>query len=204
MKFDLYSLYKGLYQRSYRNKHDDDFAVMTELAHDLVRNLFRNLYDQAALEKCRIEGIEIAKKIYEMEKNKPGLGRMYSKDIIRALKNNAYEIKIPYPIVPLWQENDYRGSLYVLTRDRYPGQCKLGATYMHVETRVQKYTQRYGYSVNLYFYAGEILNPFSHELEISRKYSHLRKSGNTCGESNEWYYMDPAMLKAEILRILNP
>ena len=153
---------------------------------------------------AQIEGIEIAKKIYEMEKNKPGLGRLYSRDLISALKNNTYEIKVPYPIVPLWQEDDYHGSLYVLTRDRYPGQCKLGATYMHVETRVQKYIHKYGYGVNLYFYAGEILNPFNHELEISRKYSHLRKSGNTYGESNEWYYMDPAVLKAEILRILNP
>lgn len=201
MKLDLYKIYKSFYQRSYRNKYDDDYAVMTELVHDLVRNLFRNQYNRAVVDKYIVDGIEIAGKVHEMEKSKPGLGRLYSKDLIRALKSKNYEIGVPYPVVHLWQEDDYHGSLYVLTSHVYPGQSKLGATYMNVEARVRRYISKYGYSVDLFFYADDILNPFSHELAIARKYSELRRSGNTYGDSNEWYYIEPEVLKKEILAI---
>lgn len=201
MKIDLYKLYKGFYQRSYRNEYDDDYAFMTELVHDLVRNLFRHQYNQSELERHRIEGIEISQRVYEIEKNKPGLGRLYSRDLIRALKQKNFEILVPYPVAHQWNENNYVGSLYVLTRKNYPGECKLGATYMDVETRVKKYIHKYGYSVDLYFCANNVMNPFNHELAISRKYSESRKAGNTYGDSNEWYYLDPKVLKEEILRI---
>ena len=202
MSVDLYKIYKGFYQRSYRDKYDDDYAVMTELVHDLVRNLYRNQYNTEALEKHRIEGIEIAQKVYQMEKEKPGLGRWYSISLIKALKSKDYDIEVPYRIIPLWLEDNYFGSLYVLTSNARPDQCKLGATYMDVDTRVSKYISKYGYNVSLYFHEVNIMNPFNHELEISNKYSHLRHSGNTYGDSNEWYYVDPEIFKNEILKIV--
>jgi len=91
--------------------------------------------------------------------------------------------------------------LYVLVSDSRPGQCKLGATYMDIDARVNKYINKYGYEVDLYFYEVDVLNPFNQELAIAKKYSHLRHSGNTYGDSNEWYYLDPEILKNEILSI---
>jgi len=202
MSLDLYQVYKSFYQRSYRDKYDDDYAVMTEMIHDLVRNLFINQYDEVIKEKLRIEGIEIAQKLYEMERSKSGLGRWYSINLIKALKQNDYEIEVPYQVAPRWLENDYLGTLYVLVSDSRPGQCKLGATYMDIDARVNKYINKYGYEVDLYFYEVDVLNPFNQELAIAKKYSHLRHSGNTYGDSNEWYYLDPEVFKNEILQIV--
>ena len=139
MPLDLYKMYKGFYQRSYRDKDDDDYAVMTELIHDLVRNLYINQHKPEALEKHRIEGIEIAQKLHQMEKEKYGLGRFFSISLLKALKNKDYEIVVPYRIIPLWLEDNDVGSLYVLTSNARPGQCKIGATYMDVDIRVSKY-----------------------------------------------------------------
>ena len=201
MPLDLYKMYKGFYQRSYRDKDDDDYAVMTELIHDLVRNLYINQHKPEALEKHRIEGIEIAQKLHQMEKEKYGLGRFFSISLLKALKNKDYEIVVPYRIIPLWLEDNDVGSLYVLTSNARPGQCKIGATYMDVDIRVSKYVSKYGYNVNLYFRQKNIMNPFNRKLEISKKYSHLRHSGNTFCDSNEWYCIAPEILKNEILQI---
>ena len=174
---------------------------MTEISKDLIKRLFLNQSNPEELEEIRLEGIEIAKNLLELERCKDGLGRYYSLALIKALEANNFEINVPYQVIPRWQENNYFGCLYVLTSNVRPDQCKLGATYMDIDTRVAKYISKFGYQVEVYFSRNDVLNPFTQELIISNKYRDNRFSGNTPGDSNEWFYLYPETLQNEILSI---
>ena len=198
---DLFKIYKGFYQRSYRSPEDGDYAGMTQISEDIIKRLFLNQSNPKELDEIRLEGIDIAKILLAMEMRKGGLGRFYSLALIKALEANNFEINVPYQVIPRWQENNYFGCLYVLTSNVRPDQCKLGATYMDIDTRVAKYISKFGYQVEVYFSRNDVLNPFTQELIISNKYRDNRFSGNTPGDSNEWFYLYPETLQNEILSI---
>ena len=198
---DLFSIYKKFYQRSHGNPSDYDYEVMTELAHDLVKNLYMCRFDEDKREIAIAESIEITKALKKMEFNKSGIRTYHSPWLLWALERDEYTIDVPFPVKPRWDEPDY-GYIYIFTSESRPGECKLGATSMDINTRAKKYINKYGYSVDVYYTSPQILNPFQYELAIGGRYKEFRCIGNTIGDSIEWYNLDPTILRNEILNIL--
>ena len=197
---DLFSIYKKFYQRSHSNPHDYDYQVMTEVVHDLVKNLYICRFDETKREVILAESIEIAKRIRKIELGKERLRTYYSPWLLRALEANEYTIDVPFPVKPRWEEPDF-GHLYIFISDLRPGECKLGATSMDIITRANKYINKYGYNVEVYYTSPQILNPFQYELIIGARYKKYRCIGNASGDSIEWYNLDPRILRDEILKI---
>jgi hypothetical protein len=175
--------------------------MMTELVHDLVKNLYMCHFDEAKRKMVLDASIEIARELRKMEREKDRLRTYYSPWLLTALERDEYTIDVPFPVKPRWDEPDY-GRLYIFTSKVRPGECKLGATSMDIKIRANKYKNKYGYSVEIYYASPEIVNPFQYELAIGGKYRQLRCIGNTSGDSIEWYNLDPMILRDEILNIL--
>jgi hypothetical protein len=206
MALDLYDeVYKRFYQRSYRSSEDYDLLEMTQLAHDLVRNLFR-IQTKSEISKDDIDNaLNTAQKLYDLETSYGGFGIFFSKRLIKALETADYEIKIPKHKMSSWlEEEDHLGTIYVLTANSRPGQCKLGVTQGILEERISKYQHRHHYSVDLYFYRADIPTPFRHEEAITKKFLIHKNSSNSEGGSNEWFFLDPNVLKKEIMKIKAP
>jgi hypothetical protein len=203
MALDLYDeVYKRFYQRSYRSSEDYDLLEMTQLAHDLVRNLYR-IQTKSEISKDDIDNaLNTAQKLYDLETSYGGFGIIFSKRLIKALETTDYEIKIPKHKMSSWlEEEDHLGTLYVLTANSRPGQCKLGVTQGILEERISKYQHKHHYSVELYFYRADIPTPFRHEEAITKKFLIHKNSSNSEGGSNEWFFLEPDKLKSEILAI---
>ena len=203
MALDLYDqVYKRFYQRSYRSSEDYDLLEMTQLAHDLVRNLFR-IQTKSEISKDDIDNaLNTARKLHDLEKSYGGFGIIFSKRLIKALETADFEIRLPKHKISSWlEEEDHLGTLYVLTAKSRPGQCKLGVTQGFLEDRISKYQHRHHYSVDLYFYRADIPTPFRHEETITKKFLAYKNSDNADGGSNEWFFLEPNMLKREILAI---
>jgi hypothetical protein len=203
MALDLYDeVYKRFYQRSYRSSEDYDLLEMTQLAHDLVRNLFR-IQTKSEISKDDIDNaLNTARKLHDLEKSYGGFGIIFSKRLIKALETVDFEIRLPKHKISSWlEEEDHLGTLYVLTAKSRPGQCKLGVTQGFLEDRISKYQHRHHYSVDLYFYRADIPTPFRHEEAITKKFLADKNSDNADGGSNEWFFLEPDMLKKEILAI---
>jgi len=206
MALDLYDeVYKRFYQRSYRSSEDYDLLEMTQLAHDLVRNLYR-IQTKSEISKDDIDNaLNTAQKLYDLETSYGGFGIFFSKRLIKALETADYEIKIPKHKMSSWlEEEDHLGTIYVLTANSRPGQCKLGVTQGILEERISKYQHRHHYSVDLYFYRADIPTPFRHEEAITKKFLIHKNSSNSEGGSNEWFFLDPNVLKKEIMKIKAP
>ena len=201
MSLDLYKTYKGFYQRWHRNPDDHDLYEMKELSYELARNLFRNMYHKTMTPEVLAEAIEAAKNLRDMEFDRGGFGVYYSTNLLDALMSGDYRINVPYLKILSWTEkSNYYGNLYVLVSVYRPEQCKLGVT-RDIDTRINKYISKHGYVVDLYFLRQDILSPYMHEQRIAKKYQKFRHSGNYEGGSIEWYYLDPEILKKEILEI---
>ena len=192
---NLWDSYKSFYQRSYRsNEFDYYFDLkneMTRIAHDIVH---LNLGKKEILTK--------AEKLYRLEVQiNPRV--LFSKNIITAVKKNNFYIEIPNEIN---HKNIYKnipGYIYIFTSSKTKsGQSKIGATVsMSVEERAFKYSEKYGYHVNI-FYQLRHKDPFTLEDTIKKKINDLKVSGNVHGDSIEWYYIKPSLLKETILNIL--
>lgn len=203
MPLDLYNeVYKRFYQRSYRSSEDYDLLEMTQLAHDLVRNLYR-IQTKSKISKDDIDNaLNTARKLHDLETSYGAFGVIFSKRLIKALETDDYEIKLPKHKISSWlEEEDHLGTLYVLTAKSRPGQCKLGVTQGILEERISKYQHRHHYSVDLYFYRADIPTPFRHEEAITKKFLAYKNSSNSEGGSNEWFFLNPNILKKEILAI---
>ena len=203
MALDLYDeVYKRFYQRSYRSSEDCDLLEMTQLAHDLVRNLYR-IQNKSEISKEDIDSaLNTARKLYDLETSYGGFGIIFSKRLIKALETAKYEINIPKHKMSSWlEEEDHLGTLYVLTASSRPGQCKLGVTQGFLEERISKYQHKHHYSVELYFYRADIPTPFRHEEAITKKFLANKNSDNADGGFNEWFFLDPNALKKEIIKI---
>ena len=203
MPLDLYDqVYKRFYQRSYRYPDDWDLLEMTQLAHDLVRNLYR-IQAKRSISKDNVEdALNTARNLLDLEKSYGGFGVHLSRRLIRAIESDDYEIKVPKHKMSSWlEEEDHWGTLYVLTAKSRPGQCKLGVTQGNLEERISKYQHRHHYSVELYFSRTNIPTPFRYEETITKKLLAHKNSDNANGGSSEWFFLDPKVLKKEILKI---
>jgi len=99
------------------------------------------------------------------------------------------------------EEDNHLGTLYVLTAKSRSGQCKLGVTQGNLEKRINNYMHRHGYAVKLYFFRHDIPTPFRYEEAITKKYLTYKNTNNSDGHSNEWFFLNPEILKSEILSI---
>ena len=203
MPLDLYDqVYKRFYQRSYRYPDDWDLLEMTQLVHDLVRNLYRIQIKRAISKDDIDDALNTAHNLCNLEISYGGFSTIFSKRLIRALEDDDFEIKVPKHKMSSWlEEEDHLGTLYVLTAKSRPGQCKLGVTQGNLEERISKYQYRHNYSVELYFSRTDIAMPFRHEEAITKKFLSHKNSNNAEGGSNEWFFLDPMILKKEIQKI---
>jgi hypothetical protein len=203
MPIDLYDeVYKRFYQRSYRYPEDYDLLEMSQLAHDLIRNLYRIQMKGLISQDDINNALNAANTLLDLEIIYGGFSILFSRRLITALEKNVYEIKVPKHKMSSWlEEEDHLGTLYVLTAKSRPGQCKLGVTQGNLEERIIKYQYRHHYSVDLYFFKHDIPTPFRHEEAITKKFLMYKNSNISDGQSNEWFFLDPIKLKKEILKI---
>ena len=202
MPLDLYRTYKKFYQRSYRNPEDQDLLEMTQIVHDLVRNLYR-IQSKRELSKEELGfAFSTARNLFDLEKSYGGFSVIFSRNLLKAFEINDFEIQLPKHKISSWLEEDnHLGTLYVLTAKSRPDQTKLGVTQGFLDERIAKYQHRHGYSVDIYFYRHDVPTPFRHEEAITKKYLEHKFSGNSDGGSNEWFYLSPEVLKNEIENI---
>jgi hypothetical protein len=196
MTVDLFKSYKKFYQRWYARKSSPIRIQMKDLAHDLVKYLYENrsAYNQNLVKDRAIEMAEFLLQI-EMKSH---FENLVSPEIIEALNSGQFIIDVPYPVARRWNTDYMTGHVYVMTSKKMPGLSKLGATMMDLEVRARKYSNRYGYQVDLYF-ARQLLGPFNVEKFIGDKIRHRQLSGKNEYHTNEWYQMAPDKLKALIL-----
>ena len=190
---DLYKIYKQYYQRSYRRPGNGSFREMTDLSHDLIKKLFLSKHNKNRVEELRILGIQLAEKLIEMERDER-TNSIFGVRLLKALKNNSFEVDVPYPVMRRWLSNDINGEVYIMTSSYFLGHCKLGATTLDINERMRKYENRYGYSVNLY-YSIEIVSPFYFEKFISDLIKNKRVNGKSKEHTNEWYSISPEELQ---------
>lgn len=165
---------------------------MKDLAHDLVKYLHdnRNVKDQRLVKE---RALEMAEALLQLE-IKARFENLVSPEIIDSISNGTFIIDVPYPVARRWNTEYMIGHVYVMTSEEMPGLSKLGATMMELDVRVNKYRNRYGYEVSLYF-AQEFLGPFSVEKKIGELILDRRLHGKNEHHTNEWYEIQPAKLK---------
>lgn len=187
MKADLFKIYKKFYQRSWRNPSN---AIAVEIT-DAVFRLIRNVPSPS-------EMIAEIERIALLEHNSEARVQ-FSAELLAAVKKGDYEINIPPQIAHELRNENVLGHVYVLTSPSKPGQCKLGGTTMRINDRIEAYKNKYGYSVKLFFYQS-VQRPFELEKLVAKNLASKRVSGSTSGDSNEWYFCDPADMKTVILK----
>lgn len=202
MSFDLYKIYKGFYQRSYRHPEDQDLIEMTQIIYDLVRNLYRiQSKREITIEEVNL-AFNAARNLFDIERSYGGFNTLFSRNLIRALNDNDFEINVPKSKMSSWlEEEDHLGTLYVLTAKSRPGQCKLGVTQGNLDERIRKYEHRHKYLVDIFFFRNDVPTPFRHEEAITKKYLEHKNSNISEGDSNEWFFLYPDTLKQEIQAI---
>ncbi|MEZ5492869.1 MAG: GIY-YIG nuclease family protein [Gammaproteobacteria bacterium] len=193
MKKDLYKIYKLIRQRADRDPASRIKNEMALLAKDLVKGGY-------SVEKM----LELSNDLYLLEKQLPRIGKYFSIEIYSALQGNNFIINVPYPIAHAWGESPNSvGYLYVATSKAKPNQVKLGATTLTPRKRLDKYSHRYGYEVEL-FWQMKVRMPFKLEKIVASKVAGSRVSGLTDGDSNEWYHLTPDKLLLEVETELKP
>lgn len=203
MPIDLYvEVYKRFYQRSNRSPDDWELSEMTEIARELVHNLFK-IQTKGSISQEDINlTLTKARSLLELETNYGRFGVLLSRRLLRALEADDFEILVPKHKMSSWlEEESHWGTLYILTAKSRPGQCKLGVTQGNLEERVSKYQHRHHCSVDIYFSQANIPTPYRYEQEITKKFLNQKNSNNADAQSNEWFFLDPKVLKKEIMQI---
>lgn len=196
MTLDLYAYYKKYYQRWYRDQFNDDFFEMKEISHEIAYVAFKNKLRNNEEEITKIN--ILIKKLGDIEKNFVGM-RMFYKEISNAVKKNDFEVNVPYPKAHKWNfQSDASAYVYVAVANSRGGECKLGVTTLDPETRANKYSHKYGYSIKIYK-SLLVKNPYSIEASAERELAHLRVSKNVEDDSVEWYRMRPQEMYQFIL-----
>lgn len=190
---DLYSVYKQYYQRWHRNQEDFDLLEMKNISRDMVKHFYNIRFDSEKLEEFRFVAIEIAKDLIERERSINAY-TIFGNKLLRSLKNNEFQVTVPYSVQRLWNSSNLYGEVYVLTSDQMEGCSKLGATTMDIKLRVRKYENRYGYKVKL-FYSIEIISPFYFEKFIAKLIKDHKVFSQSSEHTNEWYFLPPEFIK---------
>ncbi len=190
LELDLYKIYKKFYQRSNRNKDNDDLYEMTAIARTIAHKTFIEEIHKNKNEVNKKDTLLLATLLEKLEKEyEGGFDRYFSAELVLAIKNNRYCSRVPHERAHSWlANNNLEGILYLFTSEAKPEQVKLGATYGDPLLRANKYSSKFGYKVDLLTFA-EVANPWKAETELSDLLRNKRVSGHTIGDSNEWYFL---------------
>ena len=183
---ELYKIYKQIKQRSSRHPYDKDKMEMAIIANDIFEG-----------NKTQKEILKIAKKLKLIELNIYNVRTYLSDQLLEAAKTGNYNLEKPYVIRHRHNDNNSHGWIYIMVSKNKPGQSKLGATTLDPHERKNKYINRYGYQVSIFYYS-YVKSPFTLEKMIADQLNQFRVSGHTYGDSNEWYYIKPSHLKSLI------
>ena len=201
MTESLYKIYKKFYQRSYRNRDDFELKEISDAVDEIIKDLYKSSNDIERHLLIKSNAILLAKEIHHREiDTRPKI--LFSLELINALKRKKLVYDIPYQVTHRWNSENRKGLIYILTSKSKRGECKLGATTLTMQKRIYQYENTYGYSVEEYF-SRELSSPLQFESVIANKMKEYRVSGNTNGESNEWYSCKPSFMKSQILLELN-
>lgn len=188
MTLDLYKLYKQFYQRSHRSPDNEELSEMTRLAHDIAQKKYiGDLYNQMTPDTHQ-EILAIAVQLQELEFDYAPK-TIFSKNLVSAINKNDYFTDVPHERKHKWQDiHNLEGYIYLFSSSSKPGQVKIGATYSDPFARSRRYASKFGYSVSVECYA-LVTNPFQAESHLANLFINFRVSGNTWGDSNEWYFI---------------
>ena len=180
---DLYKIYRTTSQRNKRTPCDN-FKEMAALAKHMV---FGELDSH--------EIIDIGYEILQLEKLS-NIKIFQGEKIINAVRNNNYEINIPYMIRHRMRSET--GMIYIFTSNDLPNQVKIGATTLPIDKRVTLYRNRYNTKIDLYF-SRKVSDVFDLERRLHEELQHARVNQNNPGGSIEWFYLKPLKAKEIIL-----
>lgn len=188
LQIDVYRLYKRFYQRSHRDKYDEDLAEMTEIAKEIARKTFIEDLHNKKNASNRKATLLLARRLENLEADSR-FGINFSAGLVSAIKSNNYYSNVPYERRHNWQAiNNFEGHLYLFTSNSKPGQVKLGATHLDPYERARKYSSKFGYKVDLLIEA-TVKNPWEAEINLGNMLKEKRVAIKTLGDSNEWYFL---------------
>ena len=186
-KVNLFDIGKAFYQRSRR----DPQSRIKEEAYKTSRELWEN-------HKTKKELLSIIARLKDLERKSHGVRVFQAEKAERAVKSGEYFVSIPHEISHRY--NEQPGRVYIMTSASRPGECKLGATTMNMFQRCLAYHKKFGYRVTDVF-AFETDTPFALEKLVAERISELRVAGNVTGDSNEWYRIEPNLLRSVIISV---
>jgi hypothetical protein len=186
-RVNLFDIGKAFYQRSRR----DPQSRIKEEAYKVSRELWEK-------HKTKKELLSIIARLKDLERKSPGVRVSQAEKAERAVKSGEYFVSVPHEISHRY--NEQPGRVYIMTSESRPGECKLGATTMTMFQRCLAYHKKFGYRVTDVF-AFETDTPFGLERLVADRISELRVAGNVSGDSNEWYRIEPNLLRSVIISV---
>ena len=188
---DLYKTYKLIKQRAKR-RHGD------VVSHELCK-IAQSIFYVGGNEENILAKIQT---IISLETELPFGLKCYGQEMQSAVESGEYSIERPYAIRHRFDESNREGLIYVMTSTSRSGQAKLGATTQSMDQRLKSYQSKYQYSVQAEKWK-TVAKPFILEDEVARKISKYRVTGNTTGDSIEWYHLSSESLWEEVIENLS-
>ena len=188
---DLYKTYKLMKQRAQR-RHDD--IVSQELCKTAQSIFYVGGNEEDILAKIQ--------KIISLEKELQFGLKCYGQEMQSAVVSGEYSINRPYAIRHRFDESNHEGLIYVMTSTSRSGQAKLGATTQSMDQRLKSYQSKYQYVVQAEKWKN-VAKPFVLENKVAQKLSKYRVTGNTTGDSIEWYHLSSERLWEEVVETLS-
>lgn len=112
----------------------------------------------------------------------------YGTLVVSSISTNSYVLNKPiYNIYHLGNCDPEIGIIYIASSQSHPSQIKIGYTTLSIKKRFKTYSNKYGYALDLEYFA-EVTYPARVEHEVFKILKHLRISGRTNGDSNEWFW----------------
>ena len=188
---DLYKTYKLMKQRAKR-RYDD--IVSQELCKTAQSIFYVGGNEEDILAKIQT--------IISLETELPFGLKCYGQEMQSAVVSGEYSINRPYAIRHRFDESNYEGLIYVMTSTSRSGQAKLGATTQSMDQRLKSYQSKYQYVVQAEKWKN-VAKPFVLENKVAQKLSKYRVTGNTTGDSIEWYHLSSERLWEEVVETLS-
>ena len=188
---DLYKAYKVLKSRA--KSHPEDF--LCQEIFETARSIF-----YADGKKRTI--LRTVSKLRSLEKKLPFKYKRYGTEMYCAVSMGEYSIDRPYAIRHRFDQSHKTGLIYVMTSPTRSGQSKLGATTLSIKKRMSCYQTKYQYPVHAENWK-QVEKPFEIEDLVSKVVREHRVSGQTSGDSIEWYHLSPEELWTTVLKTLS-
>jgi len=188
---DLYKTYKLMKQRAKR-RHGD--IVSQELCKTAQSIFYVGGNEEDILAKIQ--------NIISLETELQFGLKCYGQEMQSAVVSGEYSINRPYAIRHRFDESNYEGLIYVMTSTSRSGQAKLGATTQSMDQRLKSYQSKYQYVVQAEKWKN-VAKPFVLENKVAQKLSKYRVTGNTTGDSIEWYHLSSERLWEEVVETLS-